>query len=1068
MNFAITEPLTPSAADDCPLPSCVDRDVYEAALQVAFSYASCGVEHDLKGHTLLLGDPERLLNLGDGRSINAFRPPHEVCILQEDGKEVVRRYMNHDGMIVINGKTGRPVMNEFFANRISSVRSGGARTAATLWVAEQVPVVALKISSDSKGEILLLIGSGDGPPMQLKIDGGDLNRQGPTMSLPFGFLYQSPGVSSVDMVSQLRNSGVGLREPLLHRDYTRGEEDLGEEKTVRESGMFYKGRPVMQMSLATIHNAVMQSVADFDGGNAVRKALEARADINAMARYERKNQDVSSEVAFEAIHLAAGLGSVPILDILITYMKDRGCDPVEYVNRPTKLFQASPAEDCQDFYYPLHDALFCGQIEAALFLLKSTADASKQNSNNMTPLHLLAQCGSGWPRQHHLRMIVEELLVCRADLQATVPDTHPNQEERGCTPMDLALKGSSRFPTRYIYLLAPSYWSSAGDPKCIHEVHLCSLYLPKAAEVLAHTINQRASEPVTGVDLQWRIRRQAQMNVEGVIADLLFRAPRAAVDLMDILVVQPVVREPARYPLRSYTAMPAHILPLAGSFGTTALKCTYQPDRVKVSGVWWPEWAKRGVPSNGKFERQAAQWHEDFLPSYTNPPLFEVEVLALLLPNVIHEDIFKALSLVRLEDADVFASLPVRGLIFFLWRCKARPMLGMCSSLLLLQMAILSFRSEVVWVNITCWSLTVAVVFLQLTQLFAGVRLHLQKQDEPSVLQWVRPGISTYGRFGSHSPMYSWRQYMTEFSTASTCVGVLLQVSFLTRSFDFTDGEAAVWEAHLLRVLNLLRLFESLRCWEILHTNLGFAVDMLYLVSAKTALTVVALLFCATAVVAHEAHGDNIAALLWLLGTVISGNDEDQHRDTWRDLQFRGTDVGWVLLSMAIFFHVVVMPAIIASYVFEFTSHAKRRHVLFTRVRAQHCGWIITSTPRLPKCCCGSRQIRAVLGLGCLLLTAACLSPWPQVGEASHFLLVTVAGLLLGAGVVLWQVKMNLREAGGGTSAKSAGEESMRFLWMCQRADLGIELSQEGSEDWEDSRSSMRRAVELSALETVG
>lgn len=129
-------------------------EVFEAAVGMALKYAKHGVEGTLHGHTLVLGVPETLLQFGSRSKYDPFLAAADGSIVLPSDAEEVRRFMNRDGMTLIDGLSGAPVANGFFSQSLSDV-SGGARSRSALWMAEQSFCIVIKISEDSGGEITI-------------------------------------------------------------------------------------------------------------------------------------------------------------------------------------------------------------------------------------------------------------------------------------------------------------------------------------------------------------------------------------------------------------------------------------------------------------------------------------------------------------------------------------------------------------------------------------------------------------------------------------------------------------------------------------------------------------------------------------------------------------------------------------------------------------------------------------------------------------------------------------------------------------------------------------------------
>mmetsp|Transcript_27016 Transcript_27016/g.45392 ORF Transcript_27016/g.45392 Transcript_27016/m.45392 type:complete len:1226 (+) Transcript_27016:116-3793(+) len=143
------------------LPRTVSLKIYRECADLALNYAQVGIENERRGTVLVLGEPEEITALGTIPVDNAFdkRLNHKLVVSERHGRERIRRKMNLDGMIIINGKTGAPYAHEFFSNRVSdAVHDGGARTRAAAWIAQEANCIVIKISADSAGEVVVYLG----------------------------------------------------------------------------------------------------------------------------------------------------------------------------------------------------------------------------------------------------------------------------------------------------------------------------------------------------------------------------------------------------------------------------------------------------------------------------------------------------------------------------------------------------------------------------------------------------------------------------------------------------------------------------------------------------------------------------------------------------------------------------------------------------------------------------------------------------------------------------------------------------------------------------------------------
>lgn len=145
---AATAAPFPTVLHVCHLPECVKQPVYAAAWHLAWEYRTAGVEGDRHGHTLVLGVPDELFRFGTRHKFDPFSACNGSILCPDDVEEV-RRCMNADGMTLIDGVSGAPVANKFFAAGLSDC-AGGARSRSSLWMAKSALCVVIRISQDGK------------------------------------------------------------------------------------------------------------------------------------------------------------------------------------------------------------------------------------------------------------------------------------------------------------------------------------------------------------------------------------------------------------------------------------------------------------------------------------------------------------------------------------------------------------------------------------------------------------------------------------------------------------------------------------------------------------------------------------------------------------------------------------------------------------------------------------------------------------------------------------------------------------------------------------------------------
>jgi len=162
---------------------------------------------------------------------------------------------------------------------------------------------------------------------------------------------------------------------------------------------------------------------------------------------------------------------------------------------------------------------------------------------------------------------------------------------------------------------------------------------------------------------QNQIRRDAQKPYAvDKLAYLLFAAPVAAFDVLEVLKVAPQVKQPGHHPISRRSSM--WHLPL-----NQAMRCTYQPDvgLEPRSGVKWPHWSFDGLA-----EVKFPNWHKEFVPEPREnlgrqDHIYQVDVKVLLMPNIIDIDILMSLARIWPVHSGVFKKMTGNAILSCLW-----------------------------------------------------------------------------------------------------------------------------------------------------------------------------------------------------------------------------------------------------------------------------------------------------------------------------------------------------------------------------------------------------------------
>jgi len=153
------------------------------------------------------------------------------------------------------------------------------------------------------------------------------------------------------------------------------------------------------------------------------------------------------------------------------------------------------------------------------------------------------------------------------------------------------------------------------------------------------------------------------------LASLIFMVPKAAANMLDILVARPIVQDAPKHPIPSRASLRnPHTLRISNS--CQPVICSYQADATRYMGLIRPEW-KFNAERTEEMQPEI-RWHKHLVPQKSLPAgvqqddMFSVNVRVLLWPNLLDLDVCRAL--VRTFGADkIFAGLPVQALVYWFW-----------------------------------------------------------------------------------------------------------------------------------------------------------------------------------------------------------------------------------------------------------------------------------------------------------------------------------------------------------------------------------------------------------------
>jgi len=237
------------------------------------------------------------------------------------------------------------------------------------------------------------------------------------------------------------------------------------------------------------------------------------------------------------------------------------------------------------------------------------------------------------------------------------------------TPLQLAVKGG-QFPPSLLHRLIAS---KSG----IDEMLNLSLVSLSATEVVADHLEKCDKFTVL-------LGAQAD-NVVDKMATLLFRAPSAAVRMLDLFTVEPMIADAQHCPIPCSAIMTRNSgwtkVQARYHYQRDCRECTYEDfHRDRDDGrdgeesaeelerpLQWPEWDF----DSGSFQEPA--WHKELVRPAgekvsAEDGVADIKMKVCLVPNILDIDILWALARALPKDHYIFARLAVKGIVSCVWR----------------------------------------------------------------------------------------------------------------------------------------------------------------------------------------------------------------------------------------------------------------------------------------------------------------------------------------------------------------------------------------------------------------
>mmetsp|Transcript_168797 Transcript_168797/g.542505 ORF Transcript_168797/g.542505 Transcript_168797/m.542505 type:complete len:902 (+) Transcript_168797:127-2832(+) len=379
-----------------------------------------------------------------------------------------------------------------------------------------------------------------------------------------------------------------------------------------------------------------------------QKLSEVVLPIGDDSPLEASYQAFGVTIIIHAAHLAASLGSIKVMKWL------RDTCGSDILDKPAVEVRGNRRVLT---YTPLMSALFMSKTEAALWLLNHGASPTVTNADGMTPFHLLASIGlpneSADARISSLAKVAAKLVEKSADLNAhsgllehrTDPEAARTRDK---TPLELAAGRNSAYPKQALHLLTTSFHRPE-QGSLFKEVDFVAMSNPTAAEMLLQKMQEQNLGAVKQQLRHEVIEQVAHEQHIEMFLRILKMSPVAGVNFLELLMIEPLVSNPQRYPLPLYTELPG------GQMITT-----YQEGNEAGRPVWE---SKEPMP----------KWHSHFKKDLPADPMMhenvhEVHVRVLHLPGILNIRVLSTLSVVKQSgNMRIFGKVSVNGIISCVW-----------------------------------------------------------------------------------------------------------------------------------------------------------------------------------------------------------------------------------------------------------------------------------------------------------------------------------------------------------------------------------------------------------------
>lgn len=376
------------------------------------------------------------------------------------------------------------------------------------------------------------------------------------------------------------------------------------------------------------------------------------------------------------MHLAASLGSIPVMEELVAYC---GRDLLNVRSLYRRLHCNSVYENHSS---PLLSAIYMSQRSAAAWLIASKADVTVKNVDGLTPLHMVAYNGFQYEGEYKqgmsLAKVTNSLVQMSASLDAqTGALEHRSDSQaqiiRRKTPLQLAADNHSIYPTNMLHLLTKSV-QLPENSEPLNEVCIIAQTHPMAAERLMDEI---CKSKKIKMRLLFEVQREGGSAMRKLVAT--FKAsPVVGAQILGVLTFTPFVNDRQKNPLPAFALL-----------RNNALLTCYQPD---VTTVHKPDVAtvhrEVRAPAAGRgreeeetltlpvWDASRPPWQSQLTTLPKDPLLhhsvYEVDVEVVHFPGLMDLQLINVLALLwgTQKHTELFSQIPIRAVVTSLWqRC---------------------------------------------------------------------------------------------------------------------------------------------------------------------------------------------------------------------------------------------------------------------------------------------------------------------------------------------------------------------------------------------------------------